>query len=153
MALAIHDDPDQDVINYINSMNRENSDHPLILDADDLIILAHGKDSNLVGSLPSFLTDNEELFETITNITSGDRLWMEYSSINPNLDIEQLKRTLFVERDGYLFASGYNVSPSVIARETVQAGIGLYREHGTGAFEIINTAEYPAYAPLFGPRR
>lgn len=149
MALAIHDDPDQDVINYINSMNRENSDHPLILDADDLIILAHGKDSNLVGSLPSFLTDNEELFETITNITSGDRLWMEYSSINPNLDIEQLKRTLFVERDGYLFASGYNVSPSVIARETVQAGIGLYREHGTGAFEIINTAEYPAYAPLF----
>ena len=99
----------------------------------------------LAGKIPELALYPAE--QILADLLAGNSTFIEYFFYNPEKDFEQQKRSCLVLYDGYIFGSGYYISPEVRVERLVDDTIAEYNqagEDGTGAaavFEGINALD------------
>ena len=75
---------------------------------DDLTIIAHGADSDRVGtSADVLLNEHESVEQLLQELEINDGAWVNYEYFNPANGLTQEKTSWLVLHDGYVFGSGY----------------------------------------------
>lgn len=169
-AVRLYEADPENAFELINGLSDLNVLHyPFVLDLERNTIAAHGSDISLVGERSQILGGTftaNPIEVTLAQIAADGGAWSDYVFINPTTGLDQLKRTWFVEHDGYLFGSGYYYSLEERALNIIENTIALIKSEGPeAAFEIINgetdrvkyatviDAEAEEYVAVGGPRK
>ena len=77
----------------------------------DYVVVAHGADPSLVGTITAHDVDPTPSVEEIAQILAEEgEAWVSYMFMNPATGEDELKKVLLIPHDGYIFASGYYMS-------------------------------------------
>ena len=108
----------------------------LVTNRGDNVVLAAAGRPNLVGhSLGSNLLDQAPS----GSLQAKAGLWIDNVFVSPSsVDAEELRRSSWLVLHGdQLFTAGHIYSPEIVAIDTVNSAIDLYKTHGTEAFDRI----------------
>jgi len=97
----------------ITAINSKVQSYPFVLDSD-MVLVAHGANSDLVGShLEDLITPDKSIDEINTELAEKGSSWIAYEFTNPETEMVEEKRSLLEAYDGYIFGSGYytNLAP------------------------------------------
>ena len=123
--------------------------YPFVLDTVSATIVAHGAHPDRVGNELTLLDVTTDPILEI--LRTGAGAWAEYVYDDPVDGLDKLKRSWLVLREGYIFGSGYYVTPEVRVQEVVEETVALYETESEGAFAIINAMRStdPTYPFVF----
>ena len=127
-----------DALDDIGSVPTDTYNVPFVLDAATWEIVAH--------AIPDF--EGDDFRDVINagrspNLVSDmlDRhgsLWISYPSADPAPGAEYT-RAYMLQRDGYVFASGYGLGVDASLRSLVDEAVRLYEREGDAAFRTISS--------------
>ena len=158
--IALYDSDPENAFEQITSMMATDPSYPFVLDYDTGIIVAHGSNPELVNVLSTSIADLDRPFDVIRSDLLEGHTWVKYTFENPATGTEQVKLSLFVLHDGYIFGSGYytehdvtltladvDLTPESIVMGVVDDIIALYDSDPENAFEQITSmmATDPSY--------
>lgn len=108
-AISLYDSEDVNAFEIITSKSTDlqGDMYPFVISLDG-IIKAHGANSERVGMESVSIHDADVSYDEIQEILKNNKsLWVKYSFVNLQTNIEQEKRALLVLHDEYIFGSGY----------------------------------------------
>ena len=158
--IALYDSDPENAFEQITSMMATDPSYPFVLDYDTGVIVAHGSNPELVNVLSTSIADLDRPFDVIRSDLLEGHTWVKYTFENPATGTEQVKLSLFVLHDGYIFGSGYytehdvtltladvDLTPESIVMGVVDDIIALYDSDPENAFEQITSmmATDPSY--------
>ena len=158
--IALYDSDPENAFEQITSMMATDPSYPFVLDYDTGVIVAHGSNPELVNVLSTSIADLDRPFDVIRSDLLEGHTWVTYTFENPATGTEQIKLSLFVLHDGYIFGSGYYTEHDVTltladvdpTQESIVMGvvddiIALYDSDPENAFEQITSmmATDPSY--------
>ena len=106
-TIALYDSDPENAFKRITSMELTNPQYPFVLDPITTSVVAHGSFPERVGTTSIALTESSTPLDVILSDLKEGNVWAEYLFANPATGTEQIKRSLFVLHDGYIFGSGY----------------------------------------------
>ena len=110
------------------------------MDAETLEVVAHA-DPDTSGSAIKDALDTNWPLESLSDILAKHgSLWVSYPTPNPQPGSE-FTRAHIQLHDGYIFGSGYGVTPETRVQSLTDEAIQLYEIEGEGAFPIITSME------------
>jgi hypothetical protein len=101
----------------ITSMMATDPSYPFVLDYDTGVIVAHGSNPELVNVLSTSIVELDRPFDVIRSDLLEGHTWVTYTFENPTTGTEQIKWSLFVLHDGYIFGSGYYIESESLTAE------------------------------------
>lgn len=110
-AIHAYDVDPQNTLDRVNALaeGEPAQTYPFIIDAATYDVVAHGYDTDRVGTASLALTAADRPAEDILAELEGTTgIWSYYTTVNPLTGEEQLKRTWLALHDGYVFGSGYH---------------------------------------------
>ena len=121
------------------------SPYVFVIDYDTLIILAHGFNATLVGTMSSALDDGEKTYDEIkAELGEDGETWVMYPFTNPATGEMQTKKSYLALHGNHIFASGFYLNDleaeMIVAMWVANSAAGLYDEHGTDSFSMITDA-------------
>ena len=145
-TIALYDSDPDGAFATISTMMSTDVTYPFVLDSDGIIV-AHGSNPDYVGVNSVLIVSTNKPMDVIISELQEGAVWTEYTFHHPATEAEQYKRALFVLHDGYVFGSGYYVTPEAIVRGVVEDTIALYDSDPDGAFATITATmvNYPSY--------
>ena len=158
--IALYDSDPENAFEQITSMMATDPSYPFVLDYDTGVIVAHGSNPELVNVLSTSIADLDRPYDVIRSDLLEGHTWVKYTFENPATGTEQIKLSLFVLHDGYIFGSGYytehdvtltladvDLTPESIVMGVVDDIIALYDSDPENAFEQITSmmATDPSY--------
>ena len=105
--IALYDSDPENAFEQITSMMATDPSYPFVLDYATGVIVAHGSNPELVNVLSTSIVDLDRPFDVIRSDLLEGHTWVKYTFENPATGTEQIKLSLFVLHDGYVFGSGY----------------------------------------------
>ena len=159
-TIALYDSDPENAFEQITSMMATDPSYPFVLDYDTGVIVAHGSNPELVNVLSTSIAVLDRPFDVIRSDLLEGNTWVKYTFENPATGTEQIKLSLFVLHDGYIFGSGYytehdvtltladvDLTPESIVMGVVDDTIALYDSDPENAFEQITSmmATDPSY--------
>lgn len=146
-ALAMYDEHGEDAFEMITALNVEGNTYPFVFTFDDAIEVADGSTLDRRGMK---VWSDIELEAAIGNVRgmldAGDSVWITYVFLNPTTDMNQAKMSWVVQRDGYVFGSGFYIegqeAKMIEADWSMRKAIATYVQLGADdAFEAITSIE------------
>ena len=146
-ALALYDDHGEDAFEMITALNIEGNMYPFVITSDDAIEIADGSTLDRRGIK---IWSNIELEAAVGNfrdmLDAGNGAWITYVFLNPPTNMDQAKMTWIMQRDGYIFGSGFYIEGQdaklIEADWSVRKAISTYIHLGTDeTFRTITAME------------
>lgn len=118
------------------------SPYVFVIDYDTLTILAHGFNTDLVGTTSGALDDGGKTYDEIrAELGENGETWVMYPFANPATGETQTKKTYLALHGNHVFASGFYLNnleaEMIVAMWVANSAAELYDEHGTDSFEMI----------------
>ena len=115
--IALYDSDPDNAFEQITSMMATDPSYPFVLDYDTGVIVAHGSNPELVNVLSTSIAELDRPFDVIRSDLLEGHTWVTYTFENPTTGTEQIKWSLFVLHDGYIFGSGYYIESESLTAE------------------------------------
>ena len=121
-----------------------------VLDAATLEVVAHTDHSITGNAIVDALGLNWDI-ETLTGILAEhENLWVSYPSEELETGDEYIRAHLELH-DGYVFGSGYKITPEVRIQSLVSELVDLYNLYGEDAFPLITALKGETEQVVFNP--
>ena len=119
---------------------RTDSDVSFVLDAGTLEVVAHTDPDTSGSAIEGALDANWDL-ETLSAILDRhERLWVSYPTPDPRPGSEFTRAHLQLH-DGYIFGSGYGLTPEARLQALTSESVQLYEMYGEDVYQIITSME------------
>ena len=106
-ALDIYAQHGDGAFEIITSLNMEDS-YPFVITSDDAIEIADGSILDRRGDKAWSDIEIQAAVGSVRDIiNAGDGAWITYAFLNPSTGMDQAKTSWIVQRDGYIFGSGF----------------------------------------------
>ena len=138
-AIALYKNNPDGAFESINSIMTTDPHYPFVLDPLTASLVAHGANPDRVGDVSVSFTASSMPQDVILSELQNGNVWTEYTFANPTTGEIQSKRSILVLYDGYIFGSGYYVTPESTVQNVVDETIALYISDPNNAFEHINS--------------
>lgn len=127
-----------DKADVINSLNSDSEVYPFVVDINTMRVVAEGAFPQVVGLPALFLHDADRPWTKIlADLKVSEGVWVEYVFYNPEMRSYEVKASYLVLHEGYVFGSGYYMSPDDGAIDAVDAMLRLYDDVGEDAFADV----------------
>ena len=100
----------EETVAYYNTMESVDGDWYVFIADEDGVLIAHATVPDNVGkplSSNDFIDTNDFHFGNALANASDDGEWVSYVYLNPNNGAEEQKHSWVIEKDGYVFGSGW----------------------------------------------
>ena len=109
-----------------------------VLDAETLEVVQH-TDPGISGNATKDAIATTWQLESLSEIlTKHGSIWVSYPSADPQPGSEYVRAHLQLH-DGYVFGSGYGITPETRVQSLTDEAVRLYEIEGEGAFPIITS--------------
>ena len=153
-ALALYDEHGDGAFEIITTLNVEEDTYPFVITADTALEIADGSILDRRGQTVWNPIEVEAALGGVRDeLAAGKGAWITYSFLNPATGKDQSKMSWVVQRDNYIFGSGFYLegeeAQSIGAEWTIAKAIATYNQMGTtDAFAAITgiestTEDYP----------
>ncbi len=146
-ALALYDAHGSGAFEIITAMNVEENAYPFVITSDTAVEMADGSTLDRRGAKAWSDIQLEAAVGGLRDaLDRGDGAWMTYVFLNPATGGDQAKMSWVVQRDGYIFGSGFYLegqrAMAVGSDWSIRNAIAAYDLLGTdGAFAAITSME------------
>ena len=146
-SLALYDEHGEDAFDIITALNVEENTYPFVITADTAVEMADGSILDRRGmSVWSDIELEAAVGGVMDILDRGNGAWITYVFLNPATEMDQAKMTWIIQRDGYIFGSGFYLegqkAESVGSDWSIKKAIAAYEQMGVDeAFTSINMME------------
>ena len=122
--------PDEQIFGY--------DPYIFVVKADTVTTVAHAITPSEVGTISDTLRYKAEkpYAQIVDELERYGHTWISYVFANPDVKMQQLKRSWLQMHDGYIFVSGYYLTDSRVQSLAEGAQL-MYQSNGEAAFDII----------------
>ena len=132
-----------DIMNSDSTKDYDKGDrHAFVVDADTMLLVAHGMDPKRVGDRSASLTDSNKSFEQIQlEFKTNNGTWVTYVHLDADSGDEKLKLLWLTPRDNYVFGAGFYPTEyqakKIKAMMSTDNALAMYAASGEDAFAEI----------------